>query len=148
MIPGRGQGMSVRSPGGKARGLPQTWVDGQWDGGAGAGRGGGGALGGTHISPSPKPDPKSTGRLWRASSDLICSVFQEGPAGRKDQWADTLGDSHWSWAEGLALESEDVFGSRQGFSGSRDPEAREPQSPWRRVTQRGWRAGFEGWEGP
>lgn len=67
----------------------------------------GGVVGRTHISPSPRLDPKSAGRLWRASSDLIWSVFQEGPADRKDQWADMLGESHWSWAEGIALESGD-----------------------------------------
>lgn len=46
----------------------------------------------------------------------------------------------WSW--GMA----DVFGSRQGFRGSKDPEAREPQSRWGRESpsvagEQGTRAG-------
>lgn len=121
--------------------------------GVGLGRGGlgqGGRVGRTNISPSPRLDPKSTGRLWRASSDLIWSVFQEGPAGRKDQWADMWGGSHWSWAEGLALELGDGgrFWLKAGVQRQQRPRGqRAPEPLGKRVTQRGWRAGYEGWEG-
>ena len=114
------------------------------------GWGRGGWVGRTHLSPSPRLDPKSTGRLWRASSDLIWSVFHEGPAGRKDQWADMWEGSHWSWAEGLALELGDGgrFWLKAGVQRQQRPRGQTAPEPLgKRVTQRGWRAGYEGWEG-
>lgn len=61
-------------------------------------------------------------------------VLQAGKISGQTCWESPTGPGQRAlpWSRGMG----DVFGSRQGFRGSKDPEAREPQSPWGRESPR------------
>lgn len=65
------------------------------------------------------------------------SLYFRRSAGRKDQWADMLGGPTGPGQKTLPDAWDGgVFGSRQGFRGSKRPRGQRAQSPWgRRVTR-------------